>query len=38
MRMAGWIFLNTLEIKRGEPIPLSRLSSEKPTEVKGQYV
>jgi hypothetical protein len=38
MRMVGWIILNTLKIKRGEPIPRSRLLPEKNTEVAGQYV
>jgi len=38
VRMAGWMFLNTLKIKRGEPIPRSRLLPEKSTGVKGQYV
>lgn len=38
MRMAGWMFLNTLKIKRGEPIPRSRLLPEKTMEVESQYV
>jgi hypothetical protein len=37
-RMAGWIVLNTLKIKRGEPIPRSRLLPEKNSKVAGQYV
>lgn len=38
IRMAGWIILNALKIKRGEPIPRSRLLSESPMEGEGQYV
>jgi hypothetical protein len=38
MRMAGWMFLNTLKIKRGEPIPRSRLLPEKTMEAESQYV
>ncbi len=38
MRMVGWIVLNAIKIKRGEPIPRSRMLSETSLEMEGRYV
>ena len=38
LRMAGWILLNVIKIKRGEPIPRSRLLPEHTPQMGGQYV
>ncbi len=37
VRMVGWMLVSTLKIKRGEPIPRSRLSSKNTSEIRGQY-
>lgn len=37
IRMVGWMLVSTLKIKRGEPIPRSRLSSKNTSEIRGQY-
>jgi hypothetical protein len=38
LRMIGWILMNAIKIKRGEPIPRSRMLPEKSPEMDGQYV
>jgi hypothetical protein len=38
IRMVGWMLLNTIKIKRGEPIPRSRMLPEKSSEMEEQYV
>jgi len=34
----GWMLKNAIKIKRGEPIPHSRMMPENAPEIKGQYV
>lgn len=37
LRMAGWMVLNIIKIKRGEPIPRNRLRPENSPNMGGQY-
>jgi hypothetical protein len=36
--MIGWMLLNAIKIKRGEPLPRSRMLPEKSPELEEQYV
>jgi hypothetical protein len=38
LRTVAWMMLNALKIKRGEPIPRSRMLSKTTSEMDGQYV
>lgn len=38
LRMAGWMLLNAIKIRRGEPVPRSRLLPETTPTMGGQYV